>query len=184
MKYLFRVPTVLALLLTALTAQAHDIEISDAWIRAAPPNAPALGAFMQIENSTDADRYVVTARTSLDVDRVELHRTMMQDGIMQMVPHDKIPLTAGTRTMLKPGSWHVMLIGPKTVPTEGETVTLTLVFDDGSEQTIDALVRKGKKMKHGMQGHGSKHDCKPMHDQAQVTGHERQQNCGHGTKAN
>lgn len=186
MKHLLRAPITLALLLTAFAVQAHEIEISDAWVRAAPPNAPALGAFMVINNPSDSERYLVAARTSLEVERVELHRTMMQDGVMQMVPHAKIPLAALSKTMLEPGSWHVMLIGPRSVPTEGETVALTLVFDDGSEQTIDAEVRKGKKMMHGhgqghgqMQGHKGKHGCgQQKHKQMQAGKHK--QGCGQG----
>ena len=193
MKNFLYVPAVLALVLTTFAAQAHDIEISDAWVRAAPPNAPALGAFMEIKNATDVDRSIVAARTSLEVERVELHRTMMHEGVMQMVPHDRIPLAAGTETKLKPGSWHVMLIGPSTVPTEGETLTLTLVFDDGSEQTIEAQVRKGKKMMHGnghemghgqKMGHGQQHDCEHRQKHKQMQAHKRKHDCEHKAMAN
>ena len=161
MKHSLRLPALLALFFTAFTTQADEIRVSDAWVRAAPPNAPALGAFMQIENPTGAERYLVAARTSLEVGRVELHRTMMHDGVMQMVPQAKIPLAPAGRTMLEPGSWHIMLIGPKSVPAEGETVRLTLVFDDGSEQQVEAVVRKGGQMMHEhkqMQSHEHKND--------------------------
>ena len=187
MKTFLSVPALLALVLTTFAAQAHDIKISDAWVRAAPPNAPALGAFMEIENATDADRSIVAARTSLEVERVELHRTMMQDGVMQMVPHDRIPLAAGTETKLKPGSWHVMLIGPNTVPREGETVMLTLVFDDGDEQTIEARVRKGGKMMHGngqMMNHDRKHDCEHRQKHKQLQAHQRKHRCERETTSN
>jgi copper(I)-binding protein len=182
MKYSLRLPAVLALFFAAFTAQASEIQISDAWIRAAPPNAPALGAFMQIENSTDAERYLVDARTSLEVERVELHRTKMLDGVMQMVPQAKIPLAPASKTMLEPGSWHVMLIGPKSVPTEGETVQVTLVFDDGSEQAVEAVVRKGKQMMHS---HQHKHDCeqKHKHAQQQMQGQEHKPDCAPGMSA-
>ena len=168
MKHFFHIPAMMALLLTTFAAQAHELQVSDAWVRAAPPNAPALGAFMEIENATDTDRSIVAARTSLDVVRVELHRTMHQDGVMKMVPHDRIPLAADSTTLLKPGSWHVMLIGPKAVPTEGDTVEMTLVFDDGSEQTVTAEVRKGTTMA-GEGMHMHKHQHKHKHGGSDTT---------------
>ena len=140
----------------SFTAAAHDIKIKDAWVRTAPPNAPALGAFMVLENYGNSERALVGARTSLEVDHVELHRTMMVGDVMKMVPQEKIPLPAHQSTMLKPGSWHVMLMSPKKVPSLGEKLKITLVFDDGFEQTVEAVVRKGEmKMhqhehKHGM----------------------------------
>ena len=130
------------------SAAAHDITIKHAWVRAAPPNAPALGAFMVLENYGNSERSLVAARTSLEVERVELHRTMLVGDVMQMVPQEKIPLPAHKPTVLEPGSWHVMLIGPREVPKMGDKLKITLVFDDGFEQTVEADVRKGKMMMH------------------------------------
>ena len=177
MKYFFSLPAVLALFFIAFNVQAHDIRISDAWVRAAPPNAPALGAFMQIESPADAERHLVSARTSLEVERVELHRTMMHDGVMQMVPQAKIPLTPAGVTKLEPGSWHVMLIGPKRVPVEGETVPLTLIFDDGSERQVEAVVQKGKQMTHE---HKQMHNQQKKHEHKQTHSYEHKQDSGQG----
>lgn len=133
-------------MLTALSVTAGGLQVTDPWVRAAPPNAPALAAFMKLENHTGAEVLVVDAGTSLAVDHVELHRTTMVDGIMQMTPQTAIPVAAHSATLLKPGSWHIMLISPKKVPLEGESVELTLLLSDGSEQKVVAIVRKGKTM--------------------------------------
>ena len=136
------------LLSFSFTAAAHDVTVKDAWVRAAPPNAPALGAFMVLENYGNSERALVAARTSLEVDRVELHRTMMVDDVMKMVPQEKIPLPAHQATVLKPGSWHVMLMAPEEVPQIGDKLKITLVFDDGFEKTVEAVVRKGEMKMH------------------------------------
>jgi copper(I)-binding protein len=138
------------LMLTAFSATAGGIQVTDPWVRAAPPNAPALAAFMKLENHTGAEISIVDARTSLAVARVELHRTTMVDGVMKMTPQTAIPVAAHSATLLQPGSWHIMLISPQKVPLAGESVELTLLFSDGSEQKVDAIVRKGKmKMSEG-----------------------------------
>ncbi len=125
------------------SAKAAEVTVVDPWVRAGPPNAPALGVFMKLENHTGSDISLVDVRSSLKVDRVELHRTMMADGMMKMMPQVAIPVEAHSATLLKPGSWHIMLISPKKVPLAGESVELTLVFSDGSKREVTAGVRMG-----------------------------------------
>ena len=132
------------LMLAAFSVTAGGIQVTDPWVRAAPPNAPALAAFMKLENHTGAEISIVDARTSLAVARVELHRTTMVGDVMKMTPQTAIPVAAHSATLLKPGSWHIMLISPQKVPLAGESVELTLLFSDGSEQKVVAIVRKGK----------------------------------------
>jgi copper(I)-binding protein len=134
------------LMLTPFSATAGGLVVTDPWVRAAPPNAPTLAAFMKLENHTGAELSIVDARTTLIVDHVELHRTTMVDGIMKMTPQTAIPVAAHSATLLKPGSWHIMLISPQKVPLAGESVELTLLLSDGSEQKVVAIVRKGKMM--------------------------------------
>ncbi len=133
-------------LLLSFSVQADDITVIDPWVRAAPPNAPALAAFMQVKNHSGVALSIVDVRTNLSIDHIELHRTQMKDGVMKMIPQTAIPVAAGSSTILKPGSWHIMLIKPVKVPAVGEMVELTLVFDNGIEKTIHAHVRKGMKM--------------------------------------
>jgi len=149
----------LFLMLATLSANATDLLISDVWVRAAPPNAPALAAFMKLENQTEKEITVVSASTTLAVARVELHRTIEADGMMKMVLQKNIPVAPHSSTILKPGSWHIMLIRPEKVPVTGETLQLTLQLSDGTSQTVTARVKKGEMKKGGMMkcGAGMKH---------------------------
>ncbi len=152
--FLRALSTVLLLSCT-FSAAAAELKVIDPWVRSAPPNAPALGVFMTLENHSGADLVVVGARTSLAVDRVELHRTMMMGDVMKMIPQKEIPIASHSATVLKPGSWHIMLIAPEKVPAMGDKVQLTLVLANGAEQSLEAVVRQGKM---NMQGHD--HDMK------------------------
>lgn len=146
--HIFSGLTAIFLILSTLSAHATGLVVSDVWVRAAPPNAPALAAFMKLENQSTNKITIVGASTTLPVQRVELHRTIMADNMMKMVLQKMIPVAAGSSTLLEPGSWHIMLIKPERVPVVGETVQLTLELGDGSSQTIIAQVKK-RKMKHG-----------------------------------
>lgn len=142
--------SIIVLLSCTFSAVAGELKVIAPWIRSAPPNAPALGVFMTLENHAATDQSVVAARTALVVDRVELHRTIKVGEVMKMMPQESIPVASRSATVLKPGSWHVMLIGPEKVPTMGDKVQITLVLGDGTEQTFEAVVRHGKM---NMEGH-------------------------------
>ncbi len=131
------------LVFTLFSVKAGGVQVIDPWVRAAPPNAPSLAVFMKLENHTGSEVSLVDVKTSLTIARAELHRTMMMDGIMKMMPQAAIPVAAHSETLLKPGSWHIMLISPQSVPPAGESVGLTLLLSDGSEQEVVAIVRKG-----------------------------------------
>lgn len=115
--------------------------IHDPYVRLAPPNAPATGAFMLIKNNGTVDRKLLKAESPV-AKSVELHNHINDNGIMRMREVPNIEVKAGGQAVLKPGSYHVMLIGMHKPLTEGDSVPLTLRFDDGSTQQINVPVRK------------------------------------------
>ncbi len=124
---------------------ATEIVINDPWVRSAPPNAPALGLFMQINNNTNHDIKLLSVNVS-GYKRIELHKTVVQGDMMKMVKQEFMPIPAKGKLHLKPGSWHIMLISPESVLRKGDTVMIDLVFDNGLSKTVRAQVRNGKKM--------------------------------------
>ena len=141
----------IALLLTStFAAVAGELNIVDPWVRSAPPNASALGVFVTLENHSNTDQSVVAVRSSFAAKRVEMHKTKMTGDVMRMMPQAEIPVAAHSTTVLKPGSWHIMLLDPEAIPALGDVLQITLVLDDGSEQSFDAVVRKGMK---GLKAH-------------------------------
>ncbi|MDH5352976.1 MAG: copper chaperone PCu(A)C [Gammaproteobacteria bacterium] len=147
----------LLLSLLAFSVAAEELMITNPWVRSAPPNAPALGVFMKLSNHSSDEIAVVEVRTSLEVSHAEMHRTVMTDGVMKMIPQKQIPVAAHSSTELKPGSWHIMLMQPEQVPVMGDSVHLTLVLSDGTEQMVVATVRKGE-MKMDSHSHEMKMD--------------------------
>jgi len=133
-----------ALLLVSVTAlQATEITVDNPWIRAAPPNAPALAAFMRLTNNTDKEIKLESV-SGKGYERIELHRTVDVDGMMKMMKQSFIPIPAKGSTVLKPGSWHIMLIKPESVPEMETNVALTLYFSNGVDIEINAKVKVGK----------------------------------------
>ena len=125
----------------AFAGAADQVTVQDPYVRLAPPNAPATGAFMVIRNAGDKDVKVVKADNP--VSRVtELHTHLNEGGVMKMRPVPAIDVKARGEAVLKPGGLHVMLIDLKAPMKEGDTVPLTLTFEDGSTKKVDAKVVK------------------------------------------
>ena len=129
----------------AMSHKSTGIVIQDPWVRSAPPNAPALGAFMQIHNNTNQDVKLISAHAKA-YGQIQLHRTINDNGMMRMVEQEFMPILANKKLHLKPGSWHIMLINPDRVPNEGEVVALKLLFNNGTSQIVNFKVRKGQMM--------------------------------------
>ena len=122
-----------------LAAAADNIAVQDPYVRLAPPNAPATGAFMVIKNNGDKDVKVVKAdNTATKV--TELHTHLNEGGVMKMRPVPAIEIKAKGEAVLKPGGLHIMLIDLKAPMKEGDMVPITLTFDDGSSKRVDAKV--------------------------------------------
>jgi copper(I)-binding protein len=122
-----------------LAGAADNVSVQDPYVRLAPPNAPATGAFMVIRNNGDKDVKVLKADNP--VSRVtELHTHLNEGGVMKMRPVPGIDIKAKGEAVLKPGGLHVMLIDLKAPMKEGDVVPLTLTFDDGSSKQVEAKV--------------------------------------------
>ncbi|MEJ1295923.1 MAG: copper chaperone PCu(A)C [Candidatus Sedimenticola sp. (ex Thyasira tokunagai)] len=137
---------------------ADSVEAGDPYARAVPPGQPNSASFMALTNKSSMDHALVAAESSVSK-VVELHTHINDNGMMRMRRVEKIDLPAGKMVMLKPGGHHVMLIGLKKQLMPGESIDITLIFDDGSKKAMSVPVRKlqMKMMKGGM-----KHDMKMM----------------------
>lgn len=133
----------------------HAVEVTDAWIREAPPSAKMLGGFMTINNHSDKDM-VLTGANSKAFKKVMLHRTMEVDGVSKMLHQHMIVIPAHSKLEFKPGSYHIMMPAPNKRLVVDDKVTVTLVFKSGKTKDVEYTVKKAMKMNHGA-GHGHNH---------------------------
>jgi periplasmic copper chaperone A len=122
-----------------------DISIADPYVRMVPPGTSTTGAFMVVKNGSNADRKLVKADSPV-ARAVELHNHINDNGVMKMRQVPEIDIKAKGETALKPGSYHVMLIDLKQALKEGDSVPMTLTFDDGSTRKIDVPVKMPQAM--------------------------------------
>ena len=104
--------------------------------------APGTGAvFMRLVNDgPEADRLLGGQTNVAGV--VEIHETVLEGEVMkmQMLP-DGLEVLAGDEVLLKPGSYHVMLIGIQDDLEVGERFSIDLQFEKAGTVTVEAEVR-------------------------------------------
>lgn len=144
-----RLVLLFALALGASVVQA--VEVSEAWTRATPPGAKLGAAFLTL-NGTDADDRLVAA-SSPAAGRVEIHESRMDGEIMRMRELvDGLSVAAGEQVTLAPGGIHLMLLDLPAPLVEGESIELTLHFEQAGAVTARAEVRSP-----GAAGHDHHH---------------------------
>lgn len=133
MRVLTKTLAVAAVLLAAAIptfAQAADgsITVKDPYARATPSGAMTGAVYMTIDNKANAEDRLIAGASDVAA-KIQIHEMSVVNGVMQMreVPGG-LAVPADGSVTLKPGGYHVMLIGLKKPLTAGETFPLTLTF--------------------------------------------------------
>jgi hypothetical protein len=96
--------------------------------------------FMVVNNqSNQADR-LVSAQSDV-AERVELHTHIMDGDMMMMRKVDAYDLPASQSTTLKPTGHHIMLMGLKSPLKQGESFSMTLMFEKHAPMTVDVQIK-------------------------------------------
>ncbi len=145
------------------------ILIEEAYARVSSPNAKTGAIFFEVENHGETADRLVDVKSDVAA-RVQLHTHKEGDnGVMQMlhVP-EGFAIPAGGHHQLKRGGDHVMLMGLHQGLSDGDTVPLTLVFEQAGEVMLEVTVdlnRKPDADAHGGHDHTNHgHDDHSGHD--------------------
>jgi copper(I)-binding protein len=164
---------IVALLVAACSSGSGGsggIKTSGAWARTSPVVAGAGAAYLVVQNTGSAPDFLLGG--SSDVAKaVEVHETVaipegsaapaasagmgmkspnasaggMGTGgsMMGMQKMDRLEIPAGGSVELKPGSYHLMLIGLTRELKAGEKIDITLKFEKAGDVRVPAEVREG-----------------------------------------
>jgi copper(I)-binding protein len=156
MRYLLQLAFA-ALLLSAASlafAQSSAIQIDKPWARATPGGATTGAAYMTIDNKSNiADRLI--GASSNVAKTLQIHEMKVVNGIMKMREiAGGLAVPAGGSVTLKPGGYHVMLIGLNKPLKQGDKFPLTLVFEKAGKVSIEIPVEAVGAMHSDMPGMG------------------------------
>jgi periplasmic copper chaperone A len=139
-----------------------SIKVTEPWARTSPMAAAAGAAYMTIQNTGTAADALIGA-SSPAATTVEVHETVVMGspapapsdgmgspmpsasgdgGMMGMRPIARLEIPAGGTVELKPGSYHIMLIGLTQELKVGDKIEITLKFEKAPEVKVTAEVRE------------------------------------------
>jgi periplasmic copper chaperone A len=130
------------------------IQLENAWARRAPSmvqggqRSQGGGAmtsgngavYVTISNHGSEADALLAASTDV-ANTVELHATGEQDGKMVMRPLSKFDVPAGGKLEMKPGGYHIMLLGLKQDLKSGETLNVGFSFEKAGQMSVEAPVK-------------------------------------------
>jgi len=126
--------------LVACAPKNTSLQVNEVWSRPGLAGGNSAVYFV-IDNGTSSADTLQSASSDI-AGAAELHMTEMQDGNMQMMQQEQVPVPAGEKTTFEPGGLHVMLIGLDHDLQPGDTFTLTLDFASAGQIPLDVTVRE------------------------------------------
>lgn len=125
---------------TAAKTTVGEITVEGPWV--VEPAAPNVtGAFATISNAGEEEVTLISADSPI-AGMVQIHEYVKEGTTEKMVEmKGGLPVPAGGSVELKPGSYHVMLMQLKQVPSPGDRVEVTFTFSDGTDVVVQAPVR-------------------------------------------
>lgn len=116
-----------------------NISISDIWARPTYGKSLNTAVYMNIRNQGSVD-YMNKIKTNI-ARIADLHKTVTEQGISQMVHINRLALPVGVDVKLQPKSLHIMLIGLKKPLKSGDKFNITLFFQNAGQITVNVPVR-------------------------------------------
>lgn len=139
------------------TALAHgftqgQIYIDHPMIQEAPPSARVLGGYVTLQNNGAEDDRLLAIESSA-AEKVELHQSVVTDGIARMQPlTEGLALPAGQIVWLGDNGTHAMFVGPDRHYAPGDEVPAVLVFEKAGR--IDVTFKVEERSTDLAPGHG------------------------------
>lgn len=121
-------------------AQPQPLYVDQAWVQLNPNGTgPAAGYFTVHGGEQPVKLLDVTTEGAL---QVEMHQSLMDNGMMTMKPVDDVEIPAKGTVKFAPGGYHLMLFSLNPAVVDTGKVTLTLLFSNGDRLIVDAAIKK------------------------------------------
>jgi len=121
-------------LLAACSVERTPLVATDVSISKPIPGMQMTAAYFTLTNNT-TQTIKITRATSPDFESVEMHETVLEDGMTRMYALGDLTILAGATVIFEPGGKHLMLIRPIT-----DVDSVTLEFYAGKAVVLTVAV--------------------------------------------
>jgi copper(I)-binding protein len=126
------------LILASCDNQTESIQVEGSWAR--PAQAGANSAVYFVLTNRYEDDTLLGASSSV-ANMTQIHATLIdEEGQASMQHQEELDVPAGAVITFRPGGLHVMLMNLNSDLAEGDTIQVTLTFENYGELTIDVPV--------------------------------------------
>jgi periplasmic copper chaperone A len=133
--------TLIAVAVPAFAQTTGPIEVQQPWARATPKGASTGAVYMTLDNKSGSDDRLTGVSSDVAA-KLQIHEMSMTNGTMQMREvAGGLAVPAGGEVVLKPGGYHVMLMGLKKPLVVGESFPLTLTFAKAGNLSVNVTVQ-------------------------------------------
>jgi copper(I)-binding protein len=123
------------------SAGSSDVVAEEGEVDTRPESGATGAVFMKLLNRGGQADSLVSAETDVAT-KVELHKTTMTDGVMKMSPVKSIEIPARGEVILKPGDFHIMLMGLNKDLNVGDRFGVKLNFEKSGPLELDVTVQE------------------------------------------
>jgi periplasmic copper chaperone A len=135
----FATAAVVAVATLAACEQAKPVYVDGAYVRLSPnPDNPS-AAYLTIHGGS-APVTLRAVETDASV-RLEMHESMMHEGMATMAPLETVEVPAGSKVEFKPGGRHIMLWQINQQAVAAGKVEFKLTFSNGDRLLVDAVIQ-------------------------------------------
>jgi len=141
-------------------AQNASIQVEKPYARATPGGATTGAVYMTLDNKSNAEDRLTGASSDVAI-TLQIHEMKVVNGTMEMREvAGGLAIPAGGSVVLKPGGYHVMLIGLKKPLKAGDSFPLTLQFQKAGKVSVTVPVQAMGGSNDNMPGMGHHMDMK------------------------
>src|SRR5258705_3768238 len=147
MKYAGHLTSILPLILLlggqayAQTSGQNTIVVERPWARATPAGAKNGAAYVTLINNGNASDSLLSATTPV-AEKVQFHSASEEHGVAHMREMQAVEVAPGARVTFSPGGMHIMVVGLKQPPKEGQTFPLSLTYKKAEKGEVSGAVAK------------------------------------------
>jgi copper(I)-binding protein len=120
---------------------ANDVMVKGAFARASAMSTAKAGAVYMTLSNQGAEPDKLLQITTESAASAEVHESAEKDGMATMRPIESLEIPAGGSVDLKPGGYHIMLMGLKAPLKKGDMIMLQLKFEHAG--LVDVMAHVG-----------------------------------------
>jgi copper(I)-binding protein len=122
-------------------AVACPLEVTDGWIREAPPGMTTLAGYARLKNNSDQP-IRITKVESTSFAEAQIHQSTIENGMASMRALNVLPIRAHEQLELAPAGKHLMLMGAIAPLKQGDAVRISFRDNQNCVTTAEFKVRR------------------------------------------